>query len=282
MKSSLVLYYSNLLLASVKIDRNLQLSYDVISWQNGKLFLRKLFIDSKNQQKTPCYESIAICGFDNMAALTQYSNVELIEEFLPLESGNPCQYFDFVFEGIIIKVCRSTISESRVVWIKILEHQSNNLNFDFSSLKALIEGEVLHDRKKAIRQCYLMSEYFLLVITDDYLELINTLRYIPRPRNNTNDQIQGGRSEEELINQRQPNTRTVFYSSVLRGIFSRGGVAEALDRHNKMILFRVQGQDGEEGEYYELDIRRIYEKVEEVAPNWLIEFEQYQVSRKKT
>ena len=47
------------------------------------------------------------------------------------------------------------------------------MNLGFGRLKYEVRGGALFDRYTSIRQCYLLSEHFLLLITENYLELIN-------------------------------------------------------------------------------------------------------------
>ena len=99
--------------------------------------------------------------------------------------------------------------------------------------------------------------------------MINILRYIP-PTQSINALTLAEPSHKEPNKKQYLNTRTVFHSNALREIFARGGIAEVLDRYKKVVLFRVKCLDSGDEEFYELDIRRVYEKVEEVTPNWLI------------
>ena len=80
--------------------------------------------------------------------------------------------------------------------------------------------------------------------------------------------------KEESKSKNYLNTRVVFHSETLKNLYAREAVAEGLDRINKVILFRIKSQGEEEEEYYKLNITQIYDKVEEVTPDWLNEFNQ--------
>lgn len=175
-----------------------------------------------------------------------------------MNQGNPNESFDFVNDGLIITVSKSVVYEGNIVGIEVREYADNSRRLDFSYSRCQIGGEALYDSMKKIRQCYLISEYFLLLITDDYFELINTLRYNPSP-GSTVRSVEGDQANIEQRKKKQYfNSRTVFHSNVLRGLFARGGVVEALDRYKKTLFFRVKSSESEDEEYYELDIRRIY------------------------
>ena len=85
---------------------------------------------------------------------------------------------------MIVKLTRSQINPGRILSVQLLEYGKNLLQLDFTSELSCIDGKVLYDHDKVVRQCYLLTAQFLLLLTDDYLELINTQRYRSAPRQN--------------------------------------------------------------------------------------------------
>ena len=89
--------------------------------------------------------------------------------------------FDFIHEGFIIYIEVSEDARGPViVAISVREYQKNILNLGFSRITHRVPGEVLFDKHKTVRQSYLLSKDFLLIITEDYLELIHLRPHIER------------------------------------------------------------------------------------------------------
>lgn len=101
----------------------------------------------------------------------------------------------------------------------------------------------------------MLSLQFLLLITDDYMELINILRHI-------SDGIVGGfkDSSQEIAHQKRitTNSRVIFHSKALGELFSKGLEPQALLRDKKAILFGRKSPEIGTDEFFELSIVKVY------------------------
>ena len=110
----------------VVIHRDLSIETQIIISRyhsSGKLVFKPGFwqwnMDGHNYKDSYLIPS---CGADNVKKLPLGCIQNQPEKNLPEGQGNPYQTFDFVREGYIIRVRKSTIFENKIVTISVRKH----------------------------------------------------------------------------------------------------------------------------------------------------------------